>query len=71
MSRNSKNAQRNADAKAVSANRKNGNRGPARTVKKTAKKATWFNLLKMKNGAAVLAAAQERLAADKAAQAAS
>lgn len=41
MSRNSKNAKRVKEAKAWSEQRKNGNKGPATTQKKSKKKKTW------------------------------
>lgn len=42
MSRNSKNARRNQEAKQWSATRKGGGKGPSRTEPKHGKKNAWF-----------------------------
>lgn len=58
MSRNAKMARRCADAK--TRNRKNGFKGPSRTVKKHTKKHTWYNLLKVPALAAALLAKKQQ-----------
>ena len=48
MSKQSKNARKKAAAKQVTANRKNGNKGPSRTTKLTSKRNTRFAILDKK-----------------------
>lgn len=65
MSKNAKNARRHAEARQMSAQRKKGNKGPARTKKTNTKVLTWFARKDGKLGAAQVAKA-EALAARKA-----
>lgn len=42
MSKNNKNARKHAGARAISATRKSGGKGPAKTKKVNTKRNTWF-----------------------------